>query len=151
MKNILLIFSISIISLGYCNAQLSYGGGINFILESPNSIGPQAKAIYKINDQWSAGGAFTYFLEDFTFWALDLDAHYLVTTIADDISLSPFVGIDISRVSFSSIIGDFGNTNTNLNLGVSVQKPLSKISLYLEPKLIIGNGSALYISSGVLF
>ncbi len=152
MRQILLIIlTITTISITSVNAQISYGGGASLYLESPSSFGIQAKALYDINEDWNASGTFTYYFEDFTFWSFDFDAHYFVTTISDDIALYPFAGLNISRISVSTIFGDVSSSDTNINLGASFQKPMGNMRIYVEPKLIVGDGSALVISGGLLF
>ena len=152
MRNYIFILLGSMLFSFSSNAQdFQYGGGVSLLLESPSSFGIQGKSIYSINDDWNAAGTFTYFLEDFTFWMLDLDAQYHVTDFGNDIGVYPLAGLNISRVNFKNDFGSFGDTSTGLNLGVSVQKKVNNLKIYLEPKIAINDGSALLISSGVLF
>ena len=107
--------------------------------------------MYDFTNQWRGGAAFTYYFEDFTFWSLDLDAQYLATEFGDGFELRPLAGINITRVAFSSLFGEFSDSRTSLNLGAMLQKELNGTSVYLEPKITIGDGSALLIGAGILF
>ncbi len=129
------------------SAQLKFGAGaaLNF---DGSSFGLQGKGHYTINEEFAGQGSFTYYFEDFTAWALDLDVHYAALELeAGDFSISPFAGLNFFKVS---VLG-FGGSTTNINLGVNATKDLGNLELFIEPKITLGNGSSLNVAGGVYF
>ncbi len=130
------------------SAQTKFGAGGVLNLDNINSIGVQGKVHYTINEDFAGQGSFTYYFEDFTLWALDLDAHYSGFDLSlGDFVIRPFAGLQIIRAS----VAGFGNSDVNINIGVNGTKDLGNLELYIEPKLVIGSGSALNIAGGVYF
>jgi len=130
------------------DAQFKFGAGVQLL--DFESFGVGAKGHYTINDQFAVQGSFHWQLEEFTSWTFDADVHYQGFDLGDveGFQLSPFAGLNRVQVSaFGVSVGD-----TNINLGMNGTLPLSgSMSLYLEPKIILGGGSAFVIGAGVYF
>ncbi|MEM9548362.1 MAG: hypothetical protein AAGA77_20430 [Bacteroidota bacterium] len=130
------------------SAQTKFGAGGVLNLDNLNSIGVTGKVHHTFDDDFAGQGSFVYYFEDITLYAIDLDVHYSGFDIAlGDFAIRPFGGLNIFRIS----VGGFGDTDINLNLGVSGTKDLGSVELFIEPKIIIGSGSALNIAGGVYF
>jgi len=113
------------------NAQVYFGGGLSYNTEPGlKAIGIQAKTDVAISDQFMLNGAFTYYLQKETYFAIDGDLHYKLLNISDKVLINPFAGINLTRTTY---------TNTSLNLGVSFRFPTEKFTYYFEPKYIIDN------------
>ena len=129
-------------------SQFNFGAGAQLIFDG-SVFGVQGKAIYDINETWAAAGTFTYHLEDFFDYTIDLDAHYKALEIGDGFDLSPIAGLSISKFEF----GGFGTTDTGFNLGAFITfGGGDSLNVYVEPKLRIGDGAdGLIVSGGILF
>lgn len=122
-------------SLCALQAQFSYGAGVSLIADGYTGFGAQGKVLYQVNDTWTGSGSFTYYFEDFTFFTVDLDAHYKLMTLGENIEFSPFAGLDIARVSIDAgVLGTVSDTDAGINIGASFRLPLNSLMLYLEPK-----------------
>ena len=128
------------------SAQLQFGAGIDLWLEGETSLGLQGKAIYSVNDKIGVNGSFSYFLSDYLDYSLDVGVQYKVIE-GETFSLSPLAGFDMTRVS----VFGFGATSTSLQIGALAELPLGGMNLYVEPKIILNNGSGLVLAAGVLF
>lgn len=130
-------------------AQVKFGAGAQIILDG-FSVGVGGRALYEINEDFAVQGGFHYYFEDFTAWTIDADVHYRGFDLGDveGFRLSPFAGLNRFQVS----VAGFGAGTTNLNLGINGTLPLSGgLELYIEPKIIIGNGGSFAIAGGVYF
>ncbi len=130
------------------DAQFKFGAGASLIVDGP-SIGAGAKGHYTVNEDFAAQGSFHYYFEDFTAWQLDLDVHYngLDSGDVEGFQLAPFAGLNFAHVS---VLG-FGATNTNINLGLNGTLPMGGLEIYIEPKIVLGGGSAFLLGAGVYF
>ena len=147
MKNIVLTVCLFFSFLTVGMSQFSFGAGAQLIFDG-SVFGVQGKALYEINDSWRAAGAFTYHLEDFFDYTIDLDAQYKALEVSDNFDLAPLAGLSISRFS---VLG-FGTTDTGINLGAFITIGGDNLNFYIEPKLRIGDGGdGLIVSGGVLF
>ncbi len=147
MKRLLFVFAfISCSFLSQTSAQLQFGAGVDLWLEGNTAIGVQGKVLYGFTDQIRGNSSFTYYLGDFPTWSLDIGAQYDLID-GETFKLAPLVGIDMTNID----LGFISSTSTNLQVGVFMEIPLSGMNLYVEPKLILGNGSGLVVSAGVLF
>lgn len=129
------------------SAQFKFGAGgaLNF---DGTSLGVTGKGHYTVNEEFAGQGSFTYYFENVTLWALDLDVHYSGFELeAAEFVISPFAGLNFFHVE---VLG-FGDTSTNLNIGVNATKDLGSLQLFIEPKLILGSGSSLNVAGGVYF
>lgn len=150
MRNFFLILCFALLGASTSFGQLQFGAGASLNLGGSGAFGVQGKALYPINENINASGTFTYYFEDFTFFAIDADAHYELLKLGDeeDITLSPFAGLNITNISVLGI----GVTDININLGAHFRKVISGFNAYAEPKIVVGGGgSGLVISAGVLF
>ena len=150
MKHFLttLIFIAASTTLSF--GQLHFGAGLSFV--TLDNLGVQGKVIVDLEgktDQPIEGvGSFTYvFIDDATAWAIDLDAHYRLLTIGDDIELDPIAGFQIARVSAFG----FGNSDLGFNLGGHLTIPLSSFTAYVQPKLTFGGFDGFTLSAGIIF
>jgi len=130
------------------SAQFKFGGGVQFF---DGEFGLQAKANNAFTEDFTGQGTFSYyFVSGATFWGIDADVHYFGFDLGDleSFALAPFAGLNILTAS----AGGFSNTNLNLNIGINGTLPLdSGLEVYIEPKIVIGNGSGFAISGGVYF
>jgi len=149
MKNLMTTLLLTFIIAGSINAQdFRFGAGAQLIFDG-SIFGLQGKALYNVNESFDASGTFTYHLEDFIDFSIDLDAHYLLLELGDEIGFKPFAGISITRIS----IPFFGSeTEMGLNLGAFFDVLKSgNMQFYVEPKIIIGGAESFAVSGGVLF
>ena len=136
------------------DAQVSFGAGLTY--DVGDNIGIRGTGAYDINESWRGQASFSYFFEnDFTVWAVNLDAHYKLIEIAnnEDFLINPFAGLNIANVGAEVLGVDVSDTELGINLGVNVLAPISDgdLLLYIEPKLVIEGISGLVISAGVFF
>ncbi len=136
-------------------SQFKFGAGANMIFDG-SFFGVGARAHNTFTEDFAGQASFHYYFESgFTVWTLDLDVHYSGFELGDveSFSLTPFAGINIFNVSADTGLG-FGvsASSTNLNLGLNGTMPLTEsLDLYIEPKIIIGNGGSFAIAAGVYF
>lgn len=124
------------------HAQFQFGAGASLIVDG-TTFGVQGKALYGLTEKIDASGTFTYFLDAGGLYTFDIDGHYNLLTIGENIQLNPFAGLQIA--------GGFGDTDMNINVGAHFRIPMGdKMVLYAEPKFVI-SGSELTISAGILF
>lgn len=135
-------------SLSY--GQLRFGAGVSLL--GFDTFGVQGKVLLDLEEKTGkpidGAGTFTWYFQDgITAWSIDADAHYRLTTIADNIELDPVVGLQLARVST-----DFGDdSDIGINLGANFTIPLEAIILYVQPKITLGGFDDFTISAGVLF
>ena len=128
------------------SAQLKFGAGINIL----NDLGVQGKVHNTFSEKVAGQGSFTYFfVSNATVWNLDLDVHYSGFDIGDveSFALTPFAGFNVFGVSAFGI----STTDIGLNIGINGTMPLSGMQLYIEPKIVINNGTDFAIAAGVYF
>lgn len=114
-------------------------------------FGIQGKAVYNINDDWGAAGAFTYHLEDFINYTIDLDAQYKALEVSESFNLAPIAGLSITSFDTFGIAGVSG-TDTGINLGAFITfGSEDSLNFYVEPKIVIGGGDGFAVSGGVMF
>lgn len=147
MKKLLLLFVGLFLFTATMDAQFRFGAGAQLMFEG-STFGLQGKALYNINETIDAAGTFTFHLEDGIDWTLDLDAHYLLLEIGQDIGFKPFAGLSILRW------GAFGFSDTDIGINVGAFFDVLRsgdMQFYVEPKYRIGDFDSLVISGGVLF
>lgn len=144
MKKLTLALLLCIGSLSVSHAQLNFGAGAQLIFDG-SVFGVQGKVLYKnLTDQIDLSGSFTLYLEDGIDWAIDVDAQYQLTETDAGIRLYPFAGVNILK--------SFANTDIGINLGFGGRMKLTdSLDLYVEPKIILNNGSSLAVTAGVFF
>lgn len=155
MKKILALAFFALFITVDSNAQVKFGvlGSLYF---DGSFFGVGGRAHNSFSEDISGQGSFTYFLKSGgTFWAIDADVLYHGFDIGDveNFSITPFAGLNIFSTPGGSIAGiSFGGTNTGINLGVSATKTLGdSMELFIEPKLIIGNGGNFAVTGGIYF
>jgi hypothetical protein len=152
MKKIALILIAVFGFTFYGFGQFQFGAGASLVLDG-SSFGVQGKALYDVNETLKGSGSFSYFFENdnVSLWAIDLDVHYKLMTIGEDIYLNPFAGLQIASFGFDAP-GVSSNTDIGINLGASFIIPAGEsLEIYAEPKFVIEGVSSLVITAGVLF
>ena len=136
------------------NAQFKWGAGAALYTDG-GLFGVGARGHYTITDDYAAQASFHYYFDDASIWSLDLDVHYEGFDIGDleGFQLRPFAGLNIINASAGSDIGiNVSSSSTNLNLGMNGTLNLNdNLTLYIEPKIVIGNGGTIGIAAGVYF
>lgn len=145
-KVFILVLFLSGLFVSESDAQFRFGAGVDVWLEGETTLGIQGKAIYDIQENLGLNGSLTYYLSDLLDYSLDVAVQYTVIN-GESLKLSPLAGFDMTRVSFLGL----GSTNTALQVGALLELPIGGMNAYIEPKLIIDDGSALVISGGVMF
>jgi len=153
MKKILLsaafLFTLTTFTFG----QLQFGAGLALAFDNTN-FGVHGKLNFPVTETLNGQGSFTYYFEkdNVSLWSIDADVHYTLTTIGENIKLNPFAGLNITNASVS--VAGFGADSTNLgiNLGASFIFPAGdKLTVFVEPKLVIDGISGLVVTGGILF
>ena len=137
-------------------AQFKPGAQAALWTGNGGQFGIGAKGHYQINEDFAGQGSFTYYFEsDITIWTLDLDVHYSGFDIGDveSFRLTPFAGLNFYNVSADTGLGfSVSGSSTNLNLGINGTMPLGdSLEFFVEPKIVIGGGSAFAVAAGVYF
>ncbi len=146
MKKLLLSVVICLSAFSFCQAQVQFGGGLQYLKPSGgSSIGIGATAIIPLNENFDIKPSFHYFFEEFTLYAIDADVQYTGLVLNESVRLNPFAGLNLFGGDLDSTLG--------INLGLSVIAPINEtLDLYVEPKLIlISDLDGFAISAGVLF
>ena len=153
MKKLVVLGFFSIFLSASAFGQFKFGAGVS--LELVDLFGISGKAHYTVNEDFAGQASFSYFFEDFTVWALDLDVHYSGFDIGDveGFSLTPFAGLQVGTISVDlGGFGDASNTDIGLNIGIAgVIAITDSLDLFIEPKLTIGGLEGVFLSGGVYF
>ncbi len=134
-----------VLFLGNIQAQegFRFGAGAQLIFDG-SVFGVQGKAMKGINEQFNFAGGFTIHLEDGVDWSIDLDAHYLLLEVGNEVGFKPFAGLNILK--------HVGDTEIGINLGAFFDVLKSgDYQFYVEPKLVVGGYDSLVVSGGILF
>lgn len=142
--------------LAFCftaDAQIQFGAGASFYVEGDGAFGLQGKGLYNIDEQFDVAGGFTFWLEDYIDYSINADVHYALLTFGNDITLAGMAGIDYTKFATIDLgpFGSVGGSDSSLEIGAFFKIPTDNLSFYAEPKFIIGDGSGLVLSGGVLF
>lgn len=139
-QSILVIF-FCLMQMHDSNAQINFGVGGGLITKASTAllqgrleIGPQS---------FKMVGAFNFVLEDGADWAIDIDGHYKVLDISDDIYLDVFPGINLFKTNNDIDIG--------LNLGGSLRILTNANVIYIEPKYNLATYDSFVITGGFIF
>ena len=138
-------------ALGFTSqAQLSFGGGVTINLDTRTYIGLLGKAQYQITPKIAAAADFTYWLDNFANFSINVNGYYHIITIGDNIDLSPMAGLNFTSFDFG---GGFltGGNRVAIQIGALFEIPLGGMLLGLEPKIIIDVRSGIVISGFVMF
>ncbi len=147
MKKIILSVSFLVSCFCIAQAQVEFGGGLQFYKPSGgSSIGIGAEALVNLNEEFDLNPSFHYYFEDVTIYAIDADVHYKKLVLNDKVKLNPFAGLNVLKIS--SLDAELG-----INLGVHIQSPINdSFTLYVEPKLIlISDADGFALGAGILF
>ena len=122
-------------------AQIHFGiaGGMitdqsTVVLQGRLEIGPES---------FMMSGAFNFVLDDTIDWAVDIDGHYQILEISDDVYLDVFPGINLIQGSNQTDIG--------LNLGASLRIKTDANVIFLEPKYTVGTYDSYVLTGGFIF
>ncbi len=130
-------------------SQLKFGAGANFLFDG-SFLGVGGRAMYEINEDFSAQGQFTLLLDDIADYVIELDVYYNGFDLGDveGFQLTPFAGLNVFRASVFGI----GASDTGLTIGLQGRTPLTgSIELYVEPKIYLGGAGTFAIAGGVYF
>jgi hypothetical protein len=148
MKRLLLLLFSTAFFITSAHGQLKFGAGINLL----NDIGIQGKVHNVFSETIAGQGSFTlFFSSGATIFNIDLDAHYYAFDLGDleSFALTPFAGINIFS---SSGENNSGRTDIGLNLGINGTLQLTEtLELYVEPRIVINNGTDFGLAAGVYF
>ena len=123
--------------------DVKFGAGI-MLWDISEAIGLQGKALYGLNENLELSGAFTYILKDFIDFQIDANVQYRGLDVAESFKLQPLAGL--TYIKFS------GFSDTALHIGASFRLTLeSGMDLYVEPTIVLNNGSGINIAGGILF
>jgi len=126
--------------------QFHFGAGVQ--LFDFDALGIQGKAFYEYDDTWRGVGSFTFYLDEFADFAIDLDAQYKLLDVSDNFNIAPLAGLTFFRASAFGV----SDTSVGLNLGAFLDFDLDGKHLYGEPKFVILDGnSGLVLSAGIFF
>jgi len=150
MKKLLFIALLLSSSLAMSAQNLEFGAGVQLV-DVFDGFGIQGKALYNYDERIDIAGTFTFYIDDFLDFAVDLDGHYKLLNVSDKFNLYPMAGLNISRASFDILGVSGSDTDVGLNLGAMFDFDFESYRFYAEPKIIITTGSPLMISGGVLF
>lgn len=149
------LFSVALFTLFFAtqsNAQLRIGAGPVAGVGQDIFTGINVSAVYVGEGSLDYGAGYTYWLTDQSFMALDFDVFYLMKIVGydDDIYISPFGGLNVSRSEMFSD-GPNAEIDFSINLGLSIKKEIGDRMLFLEPKILIGGFPDLVLKAGILF
>lgn len=123
-------------------AQFSAGAGLSVITGDNAAFGLQARLLYGINDDFTAGVSYNYYFEKEIGSIIDLDLQYNLLNTDGGFVINPLAGITIKTVD---------NVDTDIHLGFYSVIPIGGYHFYLEPKFIISDDDAFVISTGFRF
>ena len=142
MKNSIILICLFVAGAFSLQAQFHYGAGTQYNIDA-SALGFQGKLFYEYDEAYRGSGTFTYHLDNALNWSIDLDGHYKLFQIFQNLNFAPMAGLAI--ISFT------GDTQLGLNVGAFLDKEINDRFYYLEPKLTFNNGSAFIVSVGTFF
>lgn len=141
-KQIILVFTLSIVSTTISFGQWYFGGGMTFN-SNPDykALGLTGKVGVGVSEKFDVNTNVTYYLASRASWAFDFDLHYNLLNLNENFILNPFAGINFTRTDI---------TNNSLNLGVAIKVPTEQYTYYAEPRWILDNRQFV-LGIGVIF
>ena len=122
-------------------AQVKFGVGGGYIsdasavlLQTRLEIGPES---FKMT------GAFNFILEDGSDWAIDIDGHYKILDISDEIYIDAFPGINLLKNN--------NDTDIGINLGAALRIQTNANVIFFEPKYTVGTYDSFAVTGGFIF
>lgn len=122
-------------------AQVKLGIGSTLIPEF-KAFGAQVRGAYQHSEVVAFSGTFSYYFKKQTNLGIDLDAQFKLVD-KSSFSIAPFVGATIRRINAS--------LGTGLQAGFFILMPTDGVDVYIEPKAILDDNTALVISGGLYF
>jgi len=142
MRKLLFVFCCVALSCTTLGAQWVFGGGLKFNSNNEfKALGIHAKVGKDISDKFDINTDLIYYLGSKASWSFDIDLHYHLFNINDNVILNPLAGINFTNTSV---------INNSLLLGLSLRLPTDKYTYYFEPKWILDNDQIVF-GVGVLF
>jgi len=141
-KQIILVFTFSIVSTSISFGQWYFGGGMTFN-SNPDykALGLTGKVGVGVSEKFDVNTNVTYYLASRASWAFDFDLHYNLLNLNENFILNPFAGINFTRTDI---------INNSLNLGVAIKVPTEQYTYYAEPRWILDNRQFV-LGVGVIF
>lgn len=123
-------------------AQFSAGAGLSVITGNTSAFGLQGRVMYGVNEDFTLGVAYNYYLEKNNGSIIDVDLQYSLLNTDNGFTLNPLVGFRIYGK---------GEVDTDLLLGVFSVIPIGDYHFYVEPKFVISKNDAFVVSTGFIF
>lgn len=130
-----------LVGINALNAQVKLGIGSSLIPEF-KAFGAQVRGAYQHSEVVAFSGTFSYYFKKDSNLGIDLDAQFKLVD-KTSFSISPFVGATIRRINTS--------LGTGLQAGFFIVMPTDGVDVYIEPKAILDDNTALVISGGLYF
>jgi len=123
-----------------------------------NTIGLKVDGVYEIDENWRAGGDFTFYFPDeegntdLTVWELNFNAHYIFYQ-ENDLMAYGIGGLNITSINIDTQFGDNSESEFGLNLGGGIEYPLDFANLFGELKFggIGGDADQFVFGAGLRF
>ena len=123
-------------------SQLSFGLGGSYVADG-GAFGISGKGLLGLSENIDFAPTFTFWLEDGVDYSFDLDVHYRLLNISDNIILNPLAGINITKAA---------STEIGINIGASFRYQMNEGgAVYFEPKYVIDNFNSLVFGFGYFF
>lgn len=123
------------------NAQIKFGLGAGLISDGSTpliqgrvEIGPRS---------FHLANSFSFILEDIADWAIDIDGHYLIGVINENVFIDLFPGLNVFKAN--------NDTDIGINLGGTLRIETDTNAIYIEPKYTIGTYDSFVLTGGLIF
>lgn len=125
----------------FSTAQVKLGVGTTIVPEQ-TAFGAQIRGAYQHSNTVSFSAAFGYYFKKDSNFAIDLDAQFKIVDLSS-VTVAPFAGATIRQTA--------GSLGTGLQAGFFIVVPTDGVDIYIEPKAILDNDTALVIAGGLYF
>ena len=133
MKKILSLACALMLGVGFASAQVLQGEtavGANLVYGSEiESAGIGARFQYGVTDQLRAEVGLNHFFEHkhLSWWDVNINAHYLVGLLNDQLYIYPLAGLNYTMVDFKGELNVKGEENhIGLNIGAGIEYEISE-------------------------
>jgi hypothetical protein len=154
MKRILaltaIVFLVALSQYTTANAQSFLGAGLVLWSQGGTDVGIEGRGVFNLASAPNlaiAPDIQYFFVENITIIAIDPNVHYNFTNFRGGGGLYGLAGLNILIASASGA----SDTDLGINLGAGVMGDLGGITGYGDLKLVLGNGTGVVISAGLLF
>ena len=134
-------------------AQLKVGGGLAYGFDIED-LALQGRGVYGINEHFRGEADFSYYLEGtdgLSYWEFNLNANYMIIN-AGGFDIYALAGLNFFHFSTETILGNFSDTDTGLNIGGGAEMGLTdSVNLFGEAKFALGGAEQLFLAVGALF